>query len=117
MATESFRHRSTHPQDEEATLEGNGTGPSANGRPRDSHDVPEHRSLLLDHNEKPVPVHEHHHFVRERAGFVRFSDRFLRKGKTKVGTVQSLKNVFLSSCKCLDCFILMISSQLTCSAY
>ncbi|TRM68459.1 hypothetical protein BD626DRAFT_534501 [Schizophyllum amplum] len=85
----------------------NGTGPR--------HRVPSHadeeqgygmgdvnsNSALVNQNNGYPPhqaEHPHHHrFEDNLEGWVRFKSRFLRKGKRKIGTVESLKNLAKSS--------------------
>ncbi|KAL0580930.1 hypothetical protein V5O48_001124 [Marasmius crinis-equi] len=60
-------------------------------------------------NGNGVPTYEQpykHHLYPTRGGFVRFKDRFLRKGKKKVGVLDSLKAIALSSW--LNVFLIFI---------
>jgi len=55
-------------------------------------------------SEKPPelsnPLPDHTPGMPDRAGLKRFANRFLRKGKRKIGIFESLYNIASSSCTC-----------------
>lgn len=81
---------------------------TTNGRAQDG-ERPIENSSSRDRLDGPSPAHEateeignekrrHRPGIPDRQGLYNFRDRFMRKGKKKVGTVQSLKAIVFSSC-------------------
>lgn len=104
-----FRQRNgvPRPMDEERAvgIQDTGSRPGSRAGSRPSTPTPEQRGLL---NEKRNGHHRHltsevytHHIYPTGSGLQRFRDRFMRKGKKKIGVVESLQNIFFCTCALL----------------
>ncbi|THV05420.1 hypothetical protein K435DRAFT_773846 [Dendrothele bispora CBS 962.96] len=87
-STEKIIRRHTRPSDEE---EGHS---------------PVHDDGSSPEDERPESPFFRRSIIPTQAGLVRFKDRFLRRGKPKVGTIESIKNIVFSSW--LNFFIVFI---------
>ncbi|KAF5369774.1 hypothetical protein D9758_001318 [Tetrapyrgos nigripes] len=93
-STEKMVRRNTRPSDEEENV---GTAPGRHEESDEQTHEERPRSQSPDFLKTLLPTPE---------GLGRFKDRFLRKGKRKIGTVESLKNIAFSSW--LNIFIVFI---------
>lgn len=101
-----FRQRNgvPRPMDEEKAVgvPENSYTPGSRPGSRAGTPTPEQRGLLNErrnghHRHVSSEVYTHHNFPTGQ-GLKRFSDRFLRRDKKKVGVAESLKNIVFSSC-------------------
>ncbi|KAK7470975.1 hypothetical protein VKT23_002389 [Stygiomarasmius scandens] len=77
-----------------------------NPRPSDEERPPTHEETYSSETERPQSPHFRNSLIPTPAGMVRFKDRFLRKGKRKIGTYESIKNIVFSSW--LNVFVVFI---------
>lgn len=88
--------------------------------PSASHAIPDEEHAIEEHLSKEKDTGSH----VNKTGLQLFWHRFQGKGRKKVGVIESLKNILLSSCECLMNFrsILftqrsLLHSRVKCSAH